>query len=73
MSYLLLKWLHIVSSTVLLGTGAGIAFFMRRVAGGLSPQLQVLVPARLAGLCRRAGGVLADGGQAIVRAHLTWR
>lgn len=30
MSYLLLKWLHVVSSTVLLGTGAGIAFFMWR-------------------------------------------
>jgi uncharacterized membrane protein len=30
MSYLFLKWLHIVSSTVLLGTGAGIAFFMWR-------------------------------------------
>lgn len=30
MSYLLLKWLHIIFSTVLLGTGAGIAFFMWR-------------------------------------------
>jgi uncharacterized membrane protein len=29
-SYLILKWLHIVLSTVLLGTGAGIAFFMWR-------------------------------------------
>jgi len=28
MSYLLLKTLHIISATVLLGTGAGIAFFM---------------------------------------------
>ena len=27
-TYLLLKWLHVVGSTVLLGTGAGIAFFM---------------------------------------------
>lgn len=27
MSYLLLKWVHIVSSTVLFGTGMGIAFF----------------------------------------------
>jgi uncharacterized membrane protein len=26
--YLLLKWLHVIGSTVLLGTGAGIAFFM---------------------------------------------
>ena len=29
-SYLVLKWLHIILSTVLLGTGAGIAFFMWR-------------------------------------------
>jgi uncharacterized membrane protein len=28
--YLLVKWLHIVSSTVLFGTGAGIAFFFLR-------------------------------------------
>jgi uncharacterized membrane protein len=26
--YLLLKWLHVIGATVLLGTGAGIAFFM---------------------------------------------
>ena len=28
MDYYLLKWLHVIGSTVLLGTGAGIAFFM---------------------------------------------
>src|ERR1700679_440780 len=28
--YLLVKWVHIVSSTVLFGTGAGIAFFFVR-------------------------------------------
>ena len=28
--YLLIKWVHIVSSTVLFGTGAGIAFFFLR-------------------------------------------
>ncbi|HEY0087157.1 MAG TPA: DUF2269 domain-containing protein [Allosphingosinicella sp.] len=28
MDYVLLKWLHVLGSTVLLGTGAGIAFFM---------------------------------------------
>lgn len=27
MSYLLLKWIHILSSTILFGTGLGIAFF----------------------------------------------
>ena len=30
MTYLALKWLHIVGATVLLGTGAGIAFFLWR-------------------------------------------
>ena len=30
MTYLILKWLHIVSATVMFGTGAGIAFFMWR-------------------------------------------
>ena len=28
MTYFVLKWLHVLGSTVLLGTGAGIAFFM---------------------------------------------
>jgi uncharacterized membrane protein len=28
MDYFFLKWLHVLGSTVLLGTGAGIAFFM---------------------------------------------
>jgi uncharacterized membrane protein len=28
MDYFFLKWLHVIGSTVLLGTGAGIAFFM---------------------------------------------
>jgi uncharacterized membrane protein len=28
MDYLFLKWLHVIGATVLLGTGAGIAFFM---------------------------------------------
>jgi uncharacterized membrane protein len=26
-AYLLLKWLHIVSATILIGAGSGIAFF----------------------------------------------
>lgn len=30
MAYLIVKWLHILSSTVLLGTGAGIAYFYIR-------------------------------------------
>jgi len=31
--YLWVKWLHIISSTVLFGTGAGIAFFFLRAQG----------------------------------------
>ncbi len=31
--YLVIKWLHILSSTVLFGTGAGIAFFFLRAQG----------------------------------------
>src|SRR3954466_1860465 len=27
-AYLILKWLHVIGATILLGTGAGIAFFM---------------------------------------------
>ena len=30
MTYLVMKWLHVIGATVLLGTGAGIAFFMWR-------------------------------------------
>jgi uncharacterized membrane protein len=30
MSFLVLKWLHVLGATVLFGTGAGIAFFLLR-------------------------------------------
>ena len=30
MSFLFLKWLHVIGATVLFGTGAGIAFFLAR-------------------------------------------
>lgn len=30
MSFLILKWLHVLGATVLFGTGAGIAFFLVR-------------------------------------------
>src|SRR5689334_3673756 len=45
LSYLLLKWLHVVSSTVLLGTGAGIAFFMWRAHRTRDPKLIAAVAA----------------------------
>jgi uncharacterized membrane protein len=37
--YLWIKWLHIVSSTVLLGTGAGIAFFFVRAQRSANVQV----------------------------------
>ncbi len=36
--YLLLKWLHVIGATVLLGTGAGIAFFMLRAHATRDPK-----------------------------------
>jgi uncharacterized membrane protein len=41
--YLLVKWLHIVSSTVLFGTGAGIAFFFVRAQQAGSVQIMAAV------------------------------
>lgn len=37
--YLILKWLHVIGATVLLGTGAGIAFFMMRAHRAREPQI----------------------------------
>jgi uncharacterized membrane protein len=37
--YLLIKWVHIVSSTVLFGTGAGIAFFFVRAQRTGDPRI----------------------------------
>lgn len=39
MSYLALKWIHILSSTLLFGTGLGIAFFMWRAHLGGDPRV----------------------------------
>lgn len=36
--YLFLKWLHVIGATVLLGAGAGIAFFMMRAHATREPQ-----------------------------------
>ena len=44
MTWLLLtKWLHIVSSTVLFGTGAGIAFFFVRAQRSREPKIMAAV------------------------------
>jgi uncharacterized membrane protein len=45
MSYLLFKWLHIVGATLLLGTGAGIAFFLCRAHRTRDPRLIAVVAA----------------------------
>lgn len=37
--YLVTKWLHVLSSTVLFGTGAGIAFFFQRAQRTRDPQI----------------------------------
>jgi uncharacterized membrane protein len=47
MTYLILKWLHIVGSTVLLGTGAGIAFFLWRAHQTRDPRLVAAVAAQV--------------------------
>lgn len=37
--FLVLKWLHVIGATVLLGTGAGIAFFMLRAHQTRDPKV----------------------------------
>jgi len=37
--YFVLKWLHVIGATVLLGTGAGIAFFMLRAHQTRDPKI----------------------------------
>ncbi|MEK7265259.1 MAG: DUF2269 domain-containing protein [Pseudomonadota bacterium] len=37
--YFFLKWLHVIGATVLLGTGAGIAFFMLRAHATRDPRI----------------------------------
>lgn len=43
--YLILKWLHVVGASVLLGTGAGIAFFMVRAHASRDPKIVAAVAA----------------------------
>ena len=37
--YFVLKWLHVIGATILLGTGAGIAFFMVRAHATRDPKI----------------------------------
>jgi uncharacterized membrane protein len=43
MTYLLVKWLHILSSTLLFGTGLGSAFYMYFTSLSRNPQAMVVV------------------------------
>jgi len=43
MDYLWIKWLHIVSSTILFGTGVGIAFFKWRSDKDSTPDVQASI------------------------------
>lgn len=52
MSYLIVKWLHVLSSTLLFGTGLGTAYFMFFASRTRDPR----VIASVMGL-----GVIADG------------
>jgi uncharacterized membrane protein len=52
MEYLTVKWLHILSSTVLFGTGIGSAFYLLVASRSRDPQLVAFVAGKV---------VLADG------------
>ena len=43
--FFFLKWLHVIGATVLLGTGAGIAFFMLRAHATRDPKIIAAVAA----------------------------
>jgi uncharacterized membrane protein len=47
LSYLLIKWLHVVGATVLLGTGVGIAYFLLRAHRTRDPRLISVVAAEV--------------------------
>jgi uncharacterized membrane protein len=60
--YLVVKWLHIVSSTVLFGTGIGIAFFFMRAqrSGNLSLIARVAADVVLADVVFTATAVIVQ-------------
>lgn len=43
MDYVVVKWLHILSSTILFGTGIGTAFYMLMVSLGRDPRAAAIV------------------------------
>jgi len=46
-SYLFIKWVHVIGATVLLGTGAGIAFFLWRAHRTRDPRIIAVVAAEV--------------------------
>lgn len=72
MTYLWLKWIHIVSSTLLFGTGLGIAFFMWRAHLGGDPRV-IAATARtvvVADACFTAPAVLVQIITGFAMVHL---
>src|SRR5207253_363057 len=77
MAYEIAKWLHILSSTVLFGTGLGSAYYMffasragareRAAARGVHAPPALVDRARRAGILLARDRVLPDGRQADVR------
>lgn len=73
---LLLRWLHVLGATVLLGTGAGIAFFMLMARRTGRPELIAHVAGTVvvADLVFTATAVIAQPVTGAILAHLTgWR
>lgn len=64
--YLLLKWVHVLSSVVPVGTGFGTAFYLvfANRSGNVQARGAALGSAGLPGVCRDAGGALPDDRQA---------
>jgi uncharacterized membrane protein len=72
MTYLWVKWLHILSSTLLFGTGLGIAFFMwtahlRRDARVIAATARTVV---IADACFTAPAVIVQLGSGLWLTHL---
>ena len=70
-SYLLVKTLHIISATVLLGTGSGIAFFMWMAhrGGDVKTIAAVAKLVVLADWCFTAPSVVVQFGSGMLLAH----
>lgn len=72
MAYLWLKWIHILSSTLLLGTGLGIAFFMwlAHLRGDVRVIAATARTVVIADACFTAPAVVIQLGSGLWLAHL---